>query len=250
LADTGRSRYTGSPGTAWAPVSPKGSGDAPARTTDRRHDPEPLPEPHTWSRPSCGILEGLSGRPKGKGQGIVFTQSVVTAVTRERTKQRSRARALTYGRPYRHKPGQGQRQGPAPIGGGVPPPRNLIVEAARHPWLARPRPPAHLRQHGKDQPASEPGPPARNPGPGSRNRATESGQSQEHLSDEPDINPYTGTKQTHNSNKPSFRIIDVTSLYRHFHGTAQGSSNHLTNVALRRHGGTGTGAAQFTALLP
>jgi len=78
----------------------------------------------------------------------------------------------------------------------------------------------------------------RNPRPGSRNQVTESGQSQEPSLDESDINPYTGMRQARNSSKPCFRIIDITSLYRHCHGIAQGSPNHLTNVALRHRGGS------------
>jgi hypothetical protein len=94
---------------------------------------------------------------------------------------------------------------------------------------ARPSEPAR-----KDRAAPEPGPAARNSTPGSRNQVAESGQSQESLPINTDINSYSGTKQTRNGNEPDFRKTSVTSLYRHCHDTAQGSMNHLTNVALRR----------------
>jgi hypothetical protein len=245
------------------------------------------PRPH---RQAQGTTPRTSHKPR-QHRGIVFTQSVVTAVTRERTKQRLRARALTPGRPYRHKPRQGQKQDqgqrqrqgqrpePSPIGGGFPHPRNPIIEAARvlsntrrfdspgrqrqnqHPASRRPghspshtsqlqaragkttptsRPPPMARktpaarppQPGRQRPpAPEPGPATRNPRRSRETQTAESGQSQEPPPGKPDISAYVVTKPAHDSDSLDFRIIVITSLYRHCHGTAKGSPNHLTNVA-------------------
>jgi hypothetical protein len=93
------------------------------------------------------------------------------------------------------------------------------------------QPPARRHRHRKGLPAPEPGPAAPKPRPGTGNQQPESGQSQEPPPGKQDINSYTGMKQTCDSDILGFRIIAVTSLYRHCHGTAQGSRNHLTNVS-------------------
>ena len=188
-----------------------------------------------------------------------FTQSVVTAVTRERTKQRSRACALISRRPYRHKPKAGQRQGPAPAGGGFPHPRTSIVQAVRvlsnerrfdSPRTAKAKPartcrtavyrrrtapgqpkPAQATPRSKPSLAPKPGPATRNTRPRRGNQPAESGQSQEPPPHKPDTSTHTPIKQAWDIEQARFRKTGITCLYGQCQATVRCSRNPLTNVS-------------------
>ena len=85
--------------------------------------------------------------------------------------------------------------------------------APRLPWRARPPPPQRATPSRKARPAPKPGSATRKPRPRSGNQQAESGQSQEPLPGKPDINTYTGIKQSPDSEGCGFRIITVTCLY-------------------------------------
>jgi hypothetical protein len=76
-----------------------------------------------------------NGKNKSKGFRSLFTQSVVTVITRERKKQRSRARAL-YLQPDLRKQARPKARTPAP--GRPVPGRTYQHPGRRHPGQARP----------------------------------------------------------------------------------------------------------------
>jgi len=191
-----------------------------AAPTRQRSSPTATLEPQARSRSKAkGLRLSGVGSPTPAIQASNPAASCqikgdLTAPGRQRQNQPAPARtpaaaapATAPGTPARRKPAPARPPGPA----------------ARRPWHAKPQPPAHRKPARKGRPARSQDRPPETPRPGTGNQPAESGQSQEPRPGKPDINPYTGTKQAPDSNRASFRIIAVTSLYRHCRGTVQGS---------------------------